>query len=237
MKNLAYKPAPSGSKRVPRKNVRPLAGKPLVTWTIDAVRGLPELCDILVSTDDAGLAAIALDSGAVVPWLRPAELATDTASVIDVAIHALDWYEAAHGEVDGLLLLQATTPFRSRASVVRGLSLYVEHHRRPVLGVSAAASHPWHCFQIDGDRLQPFVPSASDSDGARYATRTQDLPPAFCVNGGFYLVSPSDLRARHSFYGADMVPLVMSGAGEGIDIDTEFDWAMAEAVAKALPQP
>jgi N-acylneuraminate cytidylyltransferase len=228
---LALIAARSGSKRVPGKNVRPLAGKPLVIWSIDVVRGLSGICDTLVSTDAEPLAEIARAAGALVPWLRPAHLATDTASVSDVAIHALDWYESAHAPVDGLLLLQPTTPFRTRQSVSKGVSLFAGNHGRPVLGVSPAASHPWHCFRIDGDRLLPFVPGGAGPNDERYLVRTQDLPPAYCVNGGFYLVSPADLRTRRSFYGPDMVPLVMTDPREAIDIDTESDWANAEAMA------
>lgn len=230
MKILALIAARAGSKRVPGKNVRRLAGKPLVVWSIDAVRDVPHICATLVSTDDSALAEIARNAGALVPWLRPADLATDTASVTDVATHALDWYESENGPVDGLLLLQPTTPFRTRGSVTRGLELFAAHQGRPVLGVSPAASHPWHCFRIEGDRLTSFLPSAH-GEADRYFVRSQDLPAAFCVNGGFYLVSPADLRTRGSFYGADIVPLVMSDPRESIDIDTESDWAIAEAMA------
>lgn len=236
MRILALVAARAGSKRVPGKNLRPLAGRPLVMWSIDAARGVNDICDTLVSTDDESLAALARSAGALVPWLRPAALATDTASMNDVAIHALDWYESSRGEVDGLLLLQPTTPFRSRASIERGIALFASLGRRPVLGVSAAASHPWHCFTVDGDRLQPFVAGESGGDDQRYLVRTQDLPPAYCVNGGLYLVSPRDLRTRRSFYGADMAPLVMTDPREAIDIDTEADWARAEAAAELPPR-
>src|SRR5438093_3043672 len=112
MRILALITARRGSKRLPAKNVRLLRGVPLITWSIDVVRNIPEICDILVSTDDAATAEIARRAGAAVPWLRPAALATDTASSVDVCLHSLDWYEQAHGAVDGLLLLQPTSPFR-----------------------------------------------------------------------------------------------------------------------------
>lgn len=91
MRILALIAARGGSKRLPGKNIRVLGGKPLIVWSIDAARGIPEICDILVSTDDPAIAAVCSEAGAYVPWLRPEGLATDTASSVDVALHALDW--------------------------------------------------------------------------------------------------------------------------------------------------
>lgn len=225
MRILALVPARGGSKRIPGKNARPLGAKPLILWTIDAVRGLAGICDTLVSTDDGTLARMTEEAGALVPWLRPADLATDTATTVDVARHALDWYESERGSVDGLLLLQPTSPFRTRAALTRGLELFREHDGRPVIGVSRAASHPSHCFRVERERLVAFVAGAP----GRFLIRSQDLPPAYVVNGSFYLVSPSDLRSRGSFFGDDMVPLISDDARDALDIDDEPDWARAEA--------
>ena len=93
-------PARAGSKRLPGKNIRPLAGVPLIVWSIDAAHGGPEICDVLVSTDDSAAADLARSAGALVLWLRPAYLAGDEAGSADVAIHALDWYETERGAVD-----------------------------------------------------------------------------------------------------------------------------------------
>ncbi len=223
MSILALITARGGSKRLPRKNIRPLGGTPLIVWSIDVVKGNPAVCDILVSTDDAAIAEVARSAGALVPWLRPAELATDTASSVDVCLHALDWYEGEHGKVEGLLLLQPTSPLRSRASVQKGIELFGAHQRRPVLGVSLARAHPMWCFQIEGDTMRPFI------EGGGMHLRSQDLPLAYLVNGAFYLIGPEDLRRLRSFYSDDMVPLVIDDPEECIDIDTEWDWKTAEA--------
>jgi N-acylneuraminate cytidylyltransferase len=200
-----------------------LGGRPLIVWSIDVAKGIPEVCDILVSTDDPVTAEIARCAGAMVPWLRPIELASDAASVVDVGLHALDWYEAEHGTVDGLLLLQPTCPFRRRSTVLRGIALFRTHQRRPVLGVSPAASHPMWCFRIEGEVVRPFV------DGG-LQLRSQDLPPAYALNGALYLVAPDDLRKRRAFYRADMLPLLINEPEESIDIDTEWDWKIATTV-------
>ncbi|MBS0418968.1 MAG: acylneuraminate cytidylyltransferase family protein [Proteobacteria bacterium] len=226
MRLLALITARGGSKRVPGKNIRPLGGAPLLVWSVRAVNGVPEICDTLVSTDSAEIAQVARDGGALVPWLRPPELSTDFASSADVCLHALNWYESVAGAVDGLLLLQPTSPFRSRDTIIRGIELFRSHERRPVIGVSPAASHPLWCFRVEGDELRPFL------DGERHI-RSQDLPAAFVLNGSFYLVTPQQLRARGAFYHADAVPLVSEDPAEGIDIDTEWDWLLAQAVASA----
>jgi CMP-N,N'-diacetyllegionaminic acid synthase len=226
MRILALVVARGGSKRVPRKNIRPLGGSPLIEWSINIAKDVPEICDILVSTDDKEIAQVARNKGAMVPWLRPAELATDTASSVDVCLHALKWYEDENGNVDGLMLLQPTSPFRSRGTVLRGIETFCSHQCHAVIGVSKAESHPLWCFKIEGEALQPFI----ESDGLRM--RSQDLPLAYEVNGAFYLISPEDLREQRSFYGRDAVPLVIDAPEESIDIDTDWDWKIAEAIIK-----
>ena len=223
MKILALVLARCGSKRVPGKNLRPLGGKPLIAWTVEAALGIPEITDILVSTDDRAIRDAAVAAGAWGPWLRPEELATDTAVAIDVCLHALDWYEAEKGPVDGLMLLQPTSPFRSPETISHGLALFEDHARRPVIGVSPARTHPHWCYRVDGDVMEPLV------ERPEGVLRSQDLPAAFELNGAFYLVSPRDLRQRRALISDDAVPLVMASPQEAIDIDTEWDWKIAEA--------
>jgi CMP-N,N'-diacetyllegionaminic acid synthase len=222
---LALVAARGGSKRLPGKNIRLLGGIPLIVWSIDVAKGIPGICDILVSTDDPAIAEIARSAGAMVPWLRPAELASDSATSIDVSLHALDWYEGKNGRVDGLLLLQPTSPFRRRATVLRGIDLFCAHQDRPVISVSPAVSHPMWCLQVVGDSLRPFV------EGGLHL-RSQDLPSAYVLNGAFYLGTPEQLRARRAFYSDDALPLVISDPEEVVDIDTEWDWKRAEAIVE-----
>ena len=223
MRILALIAARGGSKRLPGKNIRLLGGKPLIVWSIDVAKDSPEICDILVSTDDPAIAAVSKEAGAYVPWLRPAELATDTASSVDVALHALHWYEAEKGAVDGVLLLQPTSPFRTQATVQRGIELFSKHGHQPVLGVSPTHAHPMWTLKMDGDYLAPFT-----SDHG-LENRSQDLPPAYVVNGSFYLISPTELRVCRSFRGKKTVALLIESQKEALDIDTDFDWLCAVA--------
>lgn len=228
MRILALVTARGGSKRLPGKNIRILGEKPLIVWSIDVAKDIPEICDIMVSTDDTAIASVCTEAGAMVPWLRPAELATDTATSVDVALHALDWYETAKGSVDGILLLQPTSPFRTKKTVLRGVELFRMNGRQPVLGVSPTHAHPMWTLKMEGEYLVPFMQTHG------MGTRSQDMPPAFVVNGSFYLISPADLRACKSFVGIKTIPLLVESTQEALDIDTDWDWTVATA-ALALP--
>ncbi len=224
MRILALIPARAGSKRLPGKNILPLGNKPLIAWSIDVARDIPEICDILVSTDDGAIAEVCKQVGNNVPWLRPAELATDTASSVDVALHALDWYEAENGEIDGLMLLQPTSPFRTRETIQSGIELFVRHAHRAVLGVSPVSEHPMWMMRIEDGFLKPYM----QDNGLQ--TRAQDLPPAYSINGCFYLISPVELRSRRSFAGGQVVPLLIESPEEALDIDTNWDWKIAQSI-------
>jgi CMP-N,N'-diacetyllegionaminic acid synthase len=227
MKILALITARGGSKRLPGKNIRILGEKPLIVWSIDIAKDIPEICDILVSTDDAAIASVCTGAGAIVPWLRPADLASDTASSVDVVLHALDWYETENGVVDGLLLLQPTSPFRTKKTMLKGIALYKENGRKPVLGVSPTPAHPMWTLKTDGEYVVPFFKEHG------FGKRSQDLPTAYMVNGSFYMISPSELRSIRSFVGANTTPLIVETPSEALDIDTEWDWQVAEAAYAA----
>jgi N-acylneuraminate cytidylyltransferase len=226
MKILALITARGGSKRLPEKNIRILGGKPLIVWSIDIVKNIPQICDILVSTDDPQIAKISQQAGAYVPWLRPSELATDTASSVCTALHALDWYESERGAVDGLLLLQPTSPFRTHEYVVNGIELFEKNGSNAVLGVSLTHDHPMWMFKIKNGFLTPFLSKH------RIGLRSQDLPSVYVANGSFYLVSSNDLRKNKSFVGDDTIPLIANSHECAIDIDTEWDWSIASSIAK-----
>lgn len=221
---LAIVTARGGSKRLPRKNVLPLGGKPLIAWTIDAARESAVCADILVSTDDEEIARTARAAGASVPWLRPAELATDTAGSAGVVAHALAWYEREHGAVDAVLLLQPTSPFRSAASIRGAVRAYADQAsamRHPVVSVSPAATHPAWTFAWQGGELRPSL------GWEPLTLRSQDLPPAYALNGAVYVIPAEDARAARPIVRPGVLPFVMTDARESLDIDTADDWALA----------
>jgi CMP-N,N'-diacetyllegionaminic acid synthase len=224
MKILALIAARGGSKRLPGKNIKQLGGKPLIVWSIDIAKNIFDICDILVSTDDDEIANVSKNAGALVPWLRPERLSNDMASSVDVALHALSWYERENGKIDGLLILQPTSPFRTREAVLRGITIFRKSQGKTVIGVSPALCHPMWCFTVNDQEMQPFVAR----DGLHL--RSQDLPDAYAVNGGFYLIDPDVLRDTNSFYNKAMVPLIMGQGIESLDIDTMWDWKIAQAI-------
>lgn len=217
MRILALIPARGGSKRLPAKNIRFLGGKPLIEWTIDVAKFISEICDIMVSTDSDQIKEVAKEAGAYVPWLRPDKLSSDESSSADAAIHALDWYETNHGKVDGLLLLQPTSPFRTSTSIKEGIKLYSKFKSNTVIGVSPTHEHSNWIFKIKQGALTPLF----DKNGLNI--RSKDLEPAFIVNGSFYLISPKNLRKNKSFFIDPLTPLIVNSKIESIDIDTEED--------------
>ncbi|NML46874.1 acylneuraminate cytidylyltransferase family protein [Ramlibacter sp. G-1-2-2] len=229
---LALIPARGGSKRLPRKNLLPLGGVPLIGWSIRNALALPEVDQVLVSTDDAEIADTARELGADVPWLRPAELATDTASSNDAILHALDQCAAAGRPHDVLLLLQPTSPFRDPAQLAEALALCASLNGAPVVGFAPARSNPAWCFtrQADG-KVRPVL----DADGTR--KRSQDLPEVLEISGNFYAIGVDVFRRERSFFTPETRALVSEQRELALDIDDAFDWLVAEAVAARRPAP
>lgn len=228
---LAVVPARGGSKRLPGKNIRPLAGLPLIAWTIRAAKASGMFSDVLVSTDAEEIAVIAREHGALAPWLRPPDISGDTATSIDVALHAVSAYEAVSGSVGSLMLLQPTSPFRSAETIRSAVELHVQAGMAPVVSVCPAAAHPAWCFRIEDDGcMQRYL----DIDSL--TLRSQDLLPAYQLNGAIYLTTVEDLRREHSFVSARTRALVVSQPVESLDIDDYWDWQIAECVIAARPQ-
>lgn len=228
MKILAIVPARGGSKRLPGKNIKMLGGRPLIGWTIEAALQSGVACAVLVSTDDAQIGAVAEAFGASVPGLRPAHLATDTATSVDVVLHALDGYESVNGPVDGVLLLQPTSPFRTAESIRRAVALFHADVSRPLVSVCAASTHPAWCFRLEGDSMEPFL------GWEHLSKRSQDLEPACTLSGSIYLIAPDVLREHRRFVLPGTVPMLVSESIESLDIDTPEDWNTALVALEQL---
>lgn len=229
---LAVIPARGGSKRLPGKNIRPLAGLPLIAWTIRTAIASGIFDEVLVSTDAPDVAEISARHGAAVPWLRPPELATDTATSVDVVLHAVSACEAAGQTVASVMLLQPTSPFRSVATIRRAVELHDASGKAPVVSVCLAQAHPAWCFQLEDDGcLRGYV------NGSPFPSRSQELPPAYQLNGAVYLASVADLRRDKSFFGPRTRALLMAQPDESLDIDDAWDWQLAECIVRGRPVP
>ena len=228
MKILALITARGGSKRIPNKNIKNLCGKPLIEWSLSTLKGIDNICDILVSTDNESIAELSSKAGAMVPWLRPKHLAEDSSSSVDVSIHALTWYQKHHGSVDGLLLIQPTSPFRTKETILKGIELFKNNDTKSVISFSPAREHPFWCFEMNDGLMKKYINSGDQH------LRSQELPPAYVTNGAFYLIAPKNLIRNKSFYKGDIVPLIMKNEIESIDIDTQWDWEIAELFCKKV---
>jgi CMP-N,N'-diacetyllegionaminic acid synthase len=228
---LAIVPARGGSKRLPGKNIMLLGGRPLINWTINTAIDSSVCIDVLVSTDDNEIASVARSAGAMVPWLRPSVLATDTASSAEVIAHALAWYEEAHGTVDAVLLLQPTSPFRSSETIRGAVRTYTGQRgtiSHSVVSVSPAASHPAWSFNWRNGVLLPCL------GWEALKHRSQDLEPAFTLNGAVYVIPANDVRAKHPIVRPGTLPFIMNDSRENLDIDTAEDWVLATHWARVL---
>jgi len=222
---LALIPARGGSKGIPRKNIVPLAGKPLIAHTITAARQASCLDRVVVSTDDGEIAAIASSWGAEVPFLRPTELASDTASGLSVARHALAWLAEQQSYVpDVLVELQPVAPLRLGEDIDGAVRLLLASGADTVVGL-VEAEHPYYLRTLDGGVVAPFLPDAPE------VFRRQDLPPVYRLNGALLATRTTVLREQHSFYGEKTRGYVMP-AERSIDIDTLLDLRIAEALLR-----
>jgi len=221
MKVLYLIPARGGSKGVPGKNVKPLAGKPLITYAIDAARGAGASDeDICVSTDDAEIARVVEEYGLAIPFMRPDSLAQDNSGTYEVIIHALDHYATQGIDYDVVVLLQPTSPMRTSQHVAEALALY-DAKCDMVVSVTEARSNPYYVMfhEDESGYLRSLM-------NARFARR-QDCLTVWEYNGAVYVMNVTSLREKHLSQFDRRIKYVMS-ARDSVDIDTPDDWEYAQ---------
>ena len=225
MKTLVIIPARGGSKGIPHKNIKPLNGKPLIHYTIDVARGISEDKDICVSTDDPEIIKCVEDYGLKIPFVRPAELATDTAGTYEVLLHALDYYEKQGRHYDVVLLLQNTSPFRTSEHVKEALKLY-RNDIDMVVSVNETRTNPYYnCFEED---KEGFLKKTVESD---IFVRRQDAPKTYEYNGAIYVINAEQLKKMPLGKFTRRVKYVMDDL-HSVDLDNMIDWKFAEFIIK-----
>jgi YrbI family 3-deoxy-D-manno-octulosonate 8-phosphate phosphatase len=225
---LALIPARGGSKSIPRKNIRPLSGYPLVAYSIAAALQSKLISRTIVSTDDEEIAEIAQKLGAEAPFLRPTEFALDNSTDFPVFTHALGWLEENEGyQPDIMVQLRPTSPLRPPDCVDRAVQLLLDHPKADsVRGVIPAGQNPYKMWRIDD---QGFMTPLLSVDGIAepFNAPRQELPQVYWQTGHIDAMRVSSILDKHSLSGDVILPLILDPR-YAIDIDTLRDWQRAE---------
>lgn len=224
---LAVIPARGGSKRIPRKNIKPFCGKPMIAWSIVAALESECFDAVIVSTDDAEIANTARQYGASVPFVRPDELSDDYTGTIPVIQHAIEWHRQ-HGQMpDDVCCIYATAPFIWAVDIQKGLTILQETRCDYAFSVTSYAFPIQRAVRITPQgRIEMFQPE-------HFNTRSQDLEEAFHDAGQFYWGRTDTWLAAKSIFTPDSAPVVLPRYRVQ-DIDTVEDWTRAEWMYKAM---
>lgn len=222
---LIIVPARGGSRRIPGKNLRQLGGKSLLAHTADAVRASGLQAPVLLTTDHEGIAEEGRRLGWQVPFRRPAELAGDSAPTVDAVLHALDWWRTEWGEDPAaVMVLQPTSPFRGGDCLAAGIArLRARQEVDCVIAMTESHLPPARLYLVG-------------EDGIGEALSPDLRRPVYWPNGALYLTRTAAIRKERKLYTHAILPLVLE-AWRALDIDTEADWRVAEALlAAGLPE-
>lgn len=222
VENLAIIPARGGSKGIPNKNILPIAGKPLIAWTIEQALSSKSVSRVIVSTDSEEIAAISRKYGAEVPFMRPAELANDVAATEPSLLHALEWLKNHESyEPDNVVLLQATSPVRGPSTIDDAILTFSDSKADSLL----SACEFWHFLWTN-----PESPSAGYDFKNR--PRRQDIPASHVKmkeNGSIYITSREILLSSQNRLGGK-IEIFLMPEDESLEIDTHLDWALIETI-------
>lgn len=225
--NLCVIPARGGSKRIPRKNIRSFHGKPIIVWSIEAVKKAGVFDAVVVSTDDEEIALIAESCGAQTPFRRPAELSNDHAATLPVIAHSIRWWEEHRGAVDYCCCIYATAPFLQPEYLRKGLELLREKPEAEFsFSVTSYAFPIFRALRISGSgRLEMFWPDNESK-------RSQDFPEAWHDAGQFYWGRKNAFLENAGIFTAKSYPVIIPRHLVQ-DIDTAEDWERAERMFSA----
>jgi CMP-N-acetylneuraminic acid synthetase len=215
--------ARGGSKGLPGKNLRPLGGKPLVVHTVEAALGCAALTRAVLSTEDAAILAAGRQAGCPAPFVRPAALAGDRSSTVDVALHAVDWLAEHEGfTADIVVMLPATAPLRTATHIAEALdTLHRDPGAEAVVAVTEPDYPPFWMLTAEGGRLRWLFPEGAAAD------HRQDLPRAYRPNGSIYAIHVPALRAQRTFDPRATAPYLMPREAS-VNIDSGLDFLVAE---------
>ena len=230
MKVMALIIARGGSQRVPNKNIKPLAGRPLIAYSIEAARRSRYVNRVVVSTDSDAIAGVAVKEGAEAPFRRPAEISQGHSTELEAVGHALSWLRDRESyEPDVVVLLRPTSPFRTAATIDRGVELLLDDpDAHSVRTVTLCSEHPHKMWVMDKDgrRIRSFVPLEQKLPEA-HTLSYHLLPTVYVQNASMDVLRPSNIMHLRSTTGSEIIPLIMDEL-ESIDINSELDFMLAE---------
>ena len=224
MNPLVIIPARGGSKGIPGKNIKPLCGRPLIAYAIDAARAAAPDSHIILSTDSSEIARVAEESeGLAVPHTRPEALGGDSVGSREVMLDVMDWADREGIAYDCVLLLQPTSPLRTADDVRRTLEAYTPECDMAVTVCPAAANPYYDCFETTPEGYLHVA------KGEGLITRRQDAPEAWQMNGAVYAINPASLRQMPLGAFPRRKPVAMPRE-RSADLDTPLDWIIAETL-------
>ena len=222
-KFLAIIPARGGSKRLPKKNILNLAGKPMIAWTIEAALGSKYIDRVVVSTDSKDIAKISRDYGADVPFKRPNEFATDSASSVDVVINTLNSLNRTGEEYDYIILLQPTSPLRTTYDIDKAIMLLQAGKINAVISASKVeCSHLWFNTPFDNEILSNSI------GGSFICNQNKGSGKCYMLNGAIYICSTRNFLMEKTFFLKKGVSIYEMKKERSIDIDESHDFKISE---------
>lgn len=211
-------PARGGSKGLPRKNIKILKNKPLIAWTIEEAKKSKYLDHLVLSSDDPEIIKVAKKFGCEVPFIRPISLATDTASGVEVVLHAL---ETIQHQYDYVVILQPTSPLREALDIDSCIDLCIRKKSSSCVSVSEVSKSPYWMYSLDKTgHMLPIISTESN-------TRRQDLPKVYALNGAVYVANCEWLMKNKKLVTTETIAYVMPKE-RSVDIDDEVDFMLAK---------
>ena len=226
---LAIIPARGGSKGLPKKNIKPLLGKPLIAWTIEAAKQSTLITSIFISTDDPDIAKVSEEYGIKVPELRPPELAKDTSSIYDAINYILDSFEKRGQTFDIVILLEPTSPLRKKGDIDRAINLFIRNYEKADSLISVGEvqlEHPYAMKTIDKGFVKPFITQSVNS------SNRQDMPVFYFPYGVIYLSKAKTIRESGTFYQEKTLAFPIE-RWQNYEINDYFDFLCVESVLKS----
>lgn len=225
-KILALIPARGGSKGIPRKNIKPLLGKPLIAWTIEQGKRSKYIDRIIISTEDEEIAEISKKYGAQAPFLRPKELATDETKGIDVVLHTIEWMKRNNESFDLIMLLQPVSPLRTSEDIDKAVELLFSKNAMAIISVCEVDHHPYWVNRLpENGCMENFLKPEVMNKGR------QELTTFYRLNGAIYLAYCDYIAKQKGFFGNESFAYIMPKE-RSVDIDDEMDFILAEFLMK-----